>query len=469
MKLWGGRFAKNTDALVEDFHSSISFDQRLYAEDIEGSLAHASMLGACGIITPQEAEKICQGLQEVLADIESGKVEFEVEAEDIHMNIEKLLTEKIGSLGKKLHTGRSRNDQVAVDIRLYLKKQIDETAGLILDLQQVLLDLAQKNIDTVMPGYTHLQKAQPITLAHHLMAYFNMLIRDYGRLANCRLRTDVCPLGAGALAGTTFDIDRSMTAKRLGFAAISQNSLDSVSDRDFAIEYCAFASILMMHLSRLCEELILWSSHEFAFITLDDGYSTGSSIMPQKKNPDVAELIRGKTGRVYGDLIALLTVMKGLPLAYNKDMQEDKEALFDAVDTVKKCLLLMAPMLATIKVNAEKMHESARGGFINATDMADYLAAKGMPFREAHAVVGRLVLKCEQEKKALDELSLAQLREASELFTDDIYEAIAIPTCVAARNTVGGPAPEAVRRMLDLGQAWLANKSSKGCSQQAEK
>ncbi|MGI5891972.1 MAG: argininosuccinate lyase [Bacillota bacterium] len=460
MKLWGGRFAKNTDSLVEDFHSSISFDQRLYVEDIAGSLAHAAMLGNCGIITKEEAAMICDGLKAVLQDIENGKVEFEVSAEDIHMNIEKLLTEKIGVLGKKLHTARSRNDQVALDIRLHLKKQIDEIAALILNLQEVLLDVAEKNIDTVMPGYTHLQKAQPITLAHHLSAYFQMFVRDYDRLADCRRRLDECPLGAGALAGTTFPINRVQTAKDLGFAAVSKNSMDSVSDRDFAIEFCSFASILMMHLSRFCEEIILWSSNEFAFITLDDGYSTGSSIMPQKKNPDVAELIRGKTGRVYGDLIALLTVMKGLPLAYNKDMQEDKEALFDAIDTTKKCLLLMAPMISTMTINKENMLNSARGGFINATDMADYLAAKGMPFREAHEVVGKLVLQCEKSKMALDELSLEQLREASGLFDNTIFDAISIQRCVAARNTAGGPAPESVAKVLRFGREWLSTHNN---------
>ncbi|MEG1501021.1 MAG: argininosuccinate lyase, partial [Clostridiales bacterium] len=394
MKLWGGRFAKNTDSLVEDFHSSISFDQRLYREDIQGSLAHSAMLAACGIISDDEAAEIAAGLQEVLADIEMGKVEFEVSAEDIHMNIEKLLTEKIGTAGKKLHTARSRNDQIATDIRLYLKKEIVNISKLLVDLQQVICNLAQEHSATVMPGYTHLQKAQPITLGHHLLAYFQMFARDHQRLADCCRRFDACPLGAGALAGTTFPIDRNMTAQALGFAAATLNSLDSVSDRDYAIEFSSAASLFMMHLSRFCEEIVLWSSNEFAFITLDDAYSTGSSIMPQKKNPDVAELVRGKTGRVYGDLMALLTVMKGLPLAYNKDMQEDKEALFDAIDTVKGCLLVFTPMLATIKVNKEKMYQSARGGFINATDMADYLAAHNVPFREAHAIVGHLVLLC---------------------------------------------------------------------------
>ncbi|MGI6362010.1 MAG: argininosuccinate lyase [Bacillota bacterium] len=458
MKLWGGRFAKGTDKLVEDFHSSIAFDQRLYIEDITGSLAHAKMLGDCGVITKDEAQVICAGLKAVLADIESGQAEFEVGAEDIHMNIEKLLTAKIGVLGKKLHTGRSRNDQVAVDIRLYLKKQIDEIADLLLALQKVLLEVSEKNIDTVMPGYTHLQKAQPITFAHHLLAYFQMLMRDYDRLSDCRKRVDLSPLGAGALAGTTFPIDREQTAKELGFSGITANSLDSVSDRDFSIEFCAAASILMMHLSRLCEEIILWTSHEFDFITLDDGYSTGSSIMPQKKNPDVAELVRGKTGRVYGALITLLAMMKGLPLAYNKDMQEDKEALFDAIDTTKKCLLVMAPMLATMKVNAASMKESARGGFINATDMADYLVDKGLPFRDAHAVVGQLVLQCEKEGIALDQLTLDQLQKSCELFDEAVFKAIALETCVAARRTAGGPAPTVVRDAIKQGQEWLDGK-----------
>jgi len=455
MKLWGGRFDKNTDSLVEDFHSSISFDQRLYEEDIRGSIAHAAMLGNTGIISEDEAKAIIAGLNAVLDDIHAGRAVFEVSAEDIHMNVESLLTEKIGVLGKKLHTARSRNDQVALDIRIYLKKEIDSTQELVYDLQATLLKLAKEHKGTVMPGYTHLQKAQPISFAHHLLAYFQMFSRDAERLADCRRRADVCPLGACALAGTTFPIDRQQTAAELGFSAVAANTLDAVADRDFAIEFAAAASIMMMHLSRFCEEIILWSSNEFGFITLDDGYSTGSSIMPQKKNPDVAELIRGKTGRVYGDLMTLLTVMKGLPLAYNKDMQEDKEALFDAIDTVKKCLLVFAPMLATMWVNKDAMGKSARGGFINATDMADYLASRGVPFRRAHEIVGHLVLDCEKEGRSLENLSLDELRAASDVFDKDIYEVIAISHCVQVRNTYGGPAPEAVEVAINAGEKWL--------------
>ncbi len=460
MKLWGGRFAKTTDALVEDFHSSIRFDKALFAEDIEGSIAHASMLSRTGIISPKEADQIIEALQKIYEDILADQVTFNLEAEDIHMNIEQLLIQRIGDVGKKLHTARSRNDQVALDTRMYLKKQIQEIQQLLLNLEETLLDLAQTHPDTIMPGYTHLQKAQPITFAHHLLAYFCMFQRDYDRLTDCFGRTNSSPLGSGALAGTTFPIDREDTAKALGFAKVSANTLDGVSDRDFAIEFCSAAAIIMMHLSRFCEEVVLWSSNEFGFVTLDDAYSTGSSIMPQKKNPDVAELVRGKTGRVYGDLMALLTVMKGLPLAYNKDMQEDKETLFDAVDTVKKSLLVFAPMLATMKVNQETMRQSAKGGFTNATDMADYLASKGLPFREAHAVVGKLVLQCEKEKRALEDLSLTELKVVSPLFEEDIYQAITLETCVGKRNGIGGPAPEAVQFAIDQGKQWLKQNRS---------
>ncbi len=452
MKLWGGRFAKTTDKLVEDFHSSISFDQRLYQQDIRGSIAHASMLAKVGVISQDEAGQIIKALEEILADIEAGKVEFEVGAEDIHMNIEKLLTERIGDVGKKLHTARSRNDQVALDVRMYLKEEIKEIIGLLVKLQETLLDVADDNKETIMPGYTHLQRAQPITLAHHLLAYFQMFQRDVDRLRDCYKRTNVMPLGSGALAGTTFPLDRHMVADSLGFAAITDNSLDGVSDRDFAIEFCAAGSLIMMHLSRFCEELILWSSGEFEFIEMDDAYSTGSSIMPQKKNPDVAELIRGKTGRVYGDLMALLTVMKSLPLAYNKDMQEDKEALFDAIDTVKKSLLVFAPMVATMKVKKEAMHRAARGGFTNATDVADYLAKKGVPFRQAHEIVGKLVLSCIREGRNLDDLSLEEYREISEVFGEDIFKAISVEECVRARNIPGGPAPEQVAEAIARGR-----------------
>ncbi|GAB4261055.1 argininosuccinate lyase [Thermincola ferriacetica] len=455
MKLWGGRFQKETDRLVEDFHSSISFDQRLARQDIRGSIAHARMLGKQGIISPEEADKIITGLQSILADIEGGKVEFEIGAEDIHMNIEKLLTERIGDVGRKLHTARSRNDQVALDIRIYLKQEIREIEALLVTLQETLLEMAEKHLYTVMPGYTHLQRAQPITFGHHLMAYFQMFKRDIERMQDCFRRTDVMPLGSGALAGTTFHLDRQAVAAELDFSAISENSLDGVSDRDFAIEFCAAAAILMMHMSRFCEEIILWASAEFQFIELDDAYSTGSSIMPQKKNPDVAELIRGKTGRVYGDLMALLTVMKSLPLAYNKDMQEDKEALFDAIDTVKGCLLVFTPMVETMRVNREVMARAASGGFTNATEVADYLAKKGVPFRKAHEIVGRLVLGCLEKGKSLDQLTVAEYKEASPLIEEDIYDAINIEKCVAARKVSGGPAPEAVLESIKSGRAWL--------------
>ncbi len=443
-KLWGGRFQKETDRLVEDFHSSISFDQRLYKYDIKGSIAHASMLGRAGIIEPDEAGAIIRGLEEVLADIEEGRVEFAVGAEDIHMNVEQLLTDKIGELGKKLHTARSRNDQVALDIRMYLKDEIDNTIALLRGLQASLLDLAEKHLDTVMPGYTHLQRAQPVTYAHHLMAYCEMFRRDEERLHDCRRRTDVMPLGAGALAGTTFPLERDYVARQLGFAAITENSLDSVSDRDFAVEFAASASLIMVHMSRLCEEIILWSSAEFAFIELDDAYSTGSSMMPQKKNPDVAELIRGKSGRVFGDLQALLTMLKGLPLAYNKDMQEDKEALFDAVDTVKKCLIIFKPMLETIQVKKDVMAKAARGGFTNATDLADYLVRRGMPFREAHEAAGKAVLYCLKKGLTLEGMSLEEFKEFSPLVEEDVYQAIDIRNCVQSRNVHGGPAPGTV-------------------------
>ncbi|MDD4766978.1 MAG: argininosuccinate lyase [Desulfotomaculaceae bacterium] len=443
-KLWGGRFQKETDRLVEDFHSSISFDQRLYKYDIKGSIAHARMLGRAGIIQPDEASAIVRGLGEVLADIEEGRVKLSVQSEDIHMNVEQLLTERVGELGKKLHTARSRNDQVALDIRMYLKDEIDNIIVLLRELQLSLLDLAEKHLDTVMPGYTHLQRAQPVTYAHHLMAYGEMFRRDEERLADCRRRTDVMPLGAGALAGTTFPLDRDYVARQLGFAAITENSLDSVSDRDFAVEFAACASLIMVHMSRLCEEIILWSAAEFSFIELDDAYSTGSSMMPQKKNPDVAELIRGKSGRVFGHLQALLTMLKGLPLAYNKDMQEDKEALFDAVDTVKKCLIIFRPMLETIQVKKDVMAEAARGGFTNATDLADYLVRRGMPFREAHEVAGKAVLYCLKKGLTLDRMSLEEYKVFSPLVEEDVYMAIDIKNCVESRKVPGGPAPEAV-------------------------
>ena len=455
MKLWGGRFSSDTDKLAEHFHSSISFDKRLYREDIEGSLAHAKMLGDCGIISQEDAAKIREGLLAIRAAIEAGEVMFDESAEDIHMNVEMLLTEKIGDTGKKLHTARSRNDQVALDLRLWLRREIKETQELVHSLIAALVEKAEENIHTLMPGFTHLQKAQPISFAHHLLAYIQMFERDYDRMSDCLVRMNYCPLGSGALAGTGFNIDRKETAAEMGFTAPTANSLDGVSDRDFALEYLSAAAICMMHLSRFCEEIILWNSGEFGFVTMDDAYSTGSSIMPQKKNPDMAELIRGKTGRVYGDLIAMLTMMKGLPLAYNKDMQEDKEAVFDAVDTVKGCLIVFTPMMQTMRINADRMAADLEGGFLNATDLADYLAAKGLPFRSAHAVSGRLVQYAEKSGRKLTDLTLDELKAESPLFEEDIYEVIAPAQCLAARKTLGGPAPEAVTVALQEAKAWL--------------
>ncbi len=438
-KLWGGRFSKDTDKLVEDFHSSISFDQKLYRWDILGSKAHARMLGDVGVISKEEAQALLSGLDELLREIEAGEVQFDPAAEDIHMNVEVLLTEKLGPVGKKLHTGRSRNDQVALDERLYLRQEIENTRRLLLDLMETLVDLAEAHRETILPGYTHLQRAQPVSLAHHLLAYAEMCKRDVTRLEDCRARMNVLPLGSGALAGTTFPLDREQVARELGFDEVCLNSMDGVSDRDFILEYMAAASIGMMHLSRLCEEIILWSSQEFHFVELDDAYSTGSSIMPQKKNPDVAELVRGKTGRVYGDLMALLTAMKGLPLAYNKDMQEDKEALFDTVETWQKCLLVLTPMLRSMTVREDAMLQAARGGFTNATDLADYLARKGVPFRDAHGIVGRLVAECLEQGISLDEVPLEVYQAHCPQIEADVYDAIAVRTCMASRNTVGGP------------------------------
>jgi argininosuccinate lyase len=440
MKLWGGRFSKATDALVDDFNSSIRFDARMYKQDITGSMAHAEMLGRQGIIPETDAKLIVKTLTEILEDIEAGKVEFLIDAEDIHMNIETILTERIGDAGKKLHTGRSRNDQVALDLRMYLRDEVDEISAMLKNTMATVLDIAEKNVDTIMPGYTHLQKAQPVTAAHHFMAYFQMFSRDLERLADCRKRINIMPLGSGALAGTTYPLDREFVAEKLGFSGVTKNSMDGVSDRDFAIELASTLSMLMMHLSRFCEELVLWSSHEFSFVEMDDSYSTGSSIMPQKKNPDVAELTRGKSGRVYGSLTTLLTMMKGLPLAYNKDMQEDKEAIFDAVDTVKLCLPVFTNMIATMKIREEKMAHGATGGFTNATDLADYLVKKGVPFRSSHAIVGRMVARAVEKECALDEFTIAEMKEFSELIEEDIYQAIAIKTCVDDRNVIGGPA-----------------------------
>ena len=459
-KLWGGRFQKSANAAMEDFHSSIAVDQRMAREDILGSLAHARMLGKQGIIPQADADKICEGLLSLLADYEAGKLTFSKSAEDIHMNMELLLTERIGEPGKRLHTGRSRNDQVALDCRLYMIHGTDATIENLITLQTAILETARAHTHTVMPGYTHMQKAQPITLAHHLMAYFEMFRRDVERLQDCKKRMDYMPLGAGALAGSTYPLDRELVRAQLGFSAITRNSLDSVSDRDFCIEYASCASIIMMHLSRFCEELILWSTDEFRFVEMDDAYSTGSSIMPQKKNPDVAELIRGKTGRVYGDLTTLLTMMKGLPLAYNKDMQEDKEAVFDALDTVNGCLSIFTRMFSTLRFNTDKMLAGAGRGFTNATDAADYLVKKGVPFRTAHEIIGKLVFACLSQGKALSDLTISELQEISPAFEEDVFNSISLIACVEGRNLPGGPAPEAVEKLIAESAMWLIMQHS---------
>ena len=450
MKLWAGRFQKETDTLVNDFNSSIGFDARLYGQDIAGSIAHARMLGERGIIEAHEADTIVSGLQAILADIEAGQVEFSLDNEDIHMNIEAELTRRVGEAGKRLHTARSRNDQVAVDTRLYVKEEIPAIISQVLELEKVLMKKARANLDTVMPGYTHMQRAQPTTFAHYMMAYANMFKRDITRLEDCLDRLDECPLGAGALATSTYPVDRFETAAALGFAKPTDNSMDSVSDRDYAIELLSALSIMMMHLSRFSEEIILWCSWEFKYVDLDDAYSTGSSIMPQKKNPDVAELVRGKTGRVYGSLVTLLTVMKGLPLAYNKDMQEDKEAIFDAIDTVELCLPVFAAMVDTLTVRPKDMAKAAAGGFINATDCADYLVKKGLPFREAYMIVGRLVNLCIKTGDTLDTLTLRDFRAISGLFDTDVYQALSLKACVNGRKVYGGPARESVEKQIAL-------------------
>ncbi|MCI8497523.1 MAG: argininosuccinate lyase [Clostridiales bacterium] len=445
MKLWAGRFQKEADSRTNDFNSSVSFDCRMYREDIEGSIAHATMLGECGIIEKTESEKIVEGLKGILADLESGAFQIDPNAEDIHTVVEAELTRRLGDAGKRLHTARSRNDQVALDIRLYLKKQVDELAEDVKALIRVIAEQAEEHCATVMPGYTHLQRAQPITFGHHLLAYGEMLLRDLGRLADCKRRMDVSPLGSGALAATTYPLNRELSARLLGMSGVTANSLDGVSDRDFVLELCGALSIIMVHLSRFAEEIILWCSWEFKFIELDDAFSTGSSIMPQKKNPDIAELVRGKSGRVFGDQMALLTAMKGLPLAYNKDMQEDKEAVFDAVDTVKMCLTTFTPMLATMRVLPQNMRKAAAGGFINATDCADYLVVKGLPFRDAYKITGTLVARCIELDTTLEELSLKEYRAVCETFDEDVYDAISLDRCVAQRKVFGGPAPENVR------------------------
>ncbi len=457
MKLWGGRFQKTTDALVEEFTSSISFDQRLYKQDIQGSIAHARMLGKCRIISEEDVRQIVAGLEEILQDIESGNFSFEIALEDIHMNIEKRLTERIGAAGGRLHTARSRNDQVALDMHMYLKEEIKEIAGLLLCMQETILELAGRHLHTIMPGYTHLQRAQPITFGHHMMAYFFMLQRDMERLQLCYEHTDLMPLGAGALAGTTYPIDRHFVAEQLGFANLYENSIDAVSDRDYILEFLSFASVCMMHLSRLSEELIFWSSTEFNFIELDDAFCTGSSIMPQKKNPDVAELVRGKTGRIYGHLLAMLTTAKGLPLAYNKDLQEDKEGLFDTVDTLKTSLAIYGAMLQKVSVNREVMLEVLRRDFSNATDMADYLVKKGLPFRQAHEVVGKTVFACIDSGKVLTDLTMEEFQSFSPLFTEDILEVLKIENCVSARRSYGGTAPEAVEQAMRKGHLLTAS------------
>lgn len=448
--MWEGRFSKTLDSTVNDFNSSISFDCRMYKEDICGSIAHATMLGKQNIISKEESEKIIDGLKGILDDIESGKLEFDMTAEDIHMFIEAELTARIGDAGKRLHTARSRNDQVAVDTKMYVRSQIDEIKTTVVELINTICEVASKNLNSVMPGYTHLQRAQPITFAHHLMAYVEMFKRDYKRLENAKENLNVMPLGSGALATTTYPIDREFTAKLLGFDGVTLNSLDGVSDRDFCIEVASAISLIMTHLSRFSEEIILWCSWEFKFIELDDAYATGSSIMPQKKNPDIAELVRGKTGRVAGDLMTLLSFMKGLPLAYNKDMQEDKEAIFDAIDTVKLCLKTFIPMIKTMTVNKDNMKKAGQKGFINATDCADYLVKKGLAFRDAYKIVGKLVALCISEDKTLDSLSIDKYKELSDCFEEDIYQAISLENCVLGRSVVGGPSPTTVEKHIKM-------------------
>ena len=448
MALWAGRFSKEVDETVNAFNSSIAFDARMYEQDIRGSIAHATMLGDCGVIEKSESEAIIEGLRGILADLQEGSLMFDPNAEDIHMFVEAELTKRLGSTGKRLHTARSRNDQVALDIRLYLRDEIAEIRALVLELAETLCNMAEKHTETIMPGYTHLQRAQPITFAHHLLAYAQMLARDLERLDDTAKRMNECPLGSGALAGTTYPINRQQTSDLLGFDRPVANSLDGVSDRDFCVELACALSLLMTHLSRFSEEIILWCSWEFKFIELDDAYATGSSIMPQKKNPDVTELIRGKTGRVVGDLMTLLSMLKGLPLAYNKDMQEDKEAIFDAIDNVKLCVKTFTPMLATMRVLKDNMRKAAAKGFINATDCADYLVKKGMPFRDAYKITGTLVAKCIAEELTLETLPLTAYREMTDLFTEDVYDAISLDTCVKERSSEGGPSPKAVAVQL---------------------
>ena len=447
-KMWAGRTSGVTDSIADDFNSSIRFDCKMYKQDITGSMAHAAMLGAKNIISKKEAETLIDGLQGILDDLESGALEFDFSSEDIHMFVEQVLTARIGDVGKKLHTARSRNDQVALDLRMYLRAEIDELTALIQDVIQAILSQAEANKAVIMPGYTHLQRAQPILFSHHLMAYAMMLLRDLDRLADCRERMNVSPIGCCALAGTTYNTDRRFEAWKLGFHDVARNSIDGVSDRDFCLELMSCLSILMMHLSRFSEEIILWASWEFKFIELSDAYTTGSSIMPQKKNPDMAELVRGKTGRVYGDLMALLTTLKGLPLAYNKDMQEDKEAVFDAVDTVKMCLKVFAPMLATMTAKPENMKKAAQGGFINATDLADYLVKKGLPFRSAYKISGQIVAQCIRDGLVLETLPLSEYKAYSDLFEEDLYKDIDLLTCVEKRISEGGTSVASVEAQI---------------------
>ncbi len=454
-QLWGGRFTKETDKLVYNFNASISFDQKFYKQDIMGSRAHVKMLAKQGILTEEERDQILEGLDGILKDVENGTLEITSEYEDIHSFVEANLIDRIGDPGKKLHTGRSRNDQVALDMKLYVRDEIDEIDGELKELLTELLSLMSDNVETYMPGFTHLQKAQPVTLAHHIGAYFEMFRRDRERMADIRKRMNLCPLGAGALAGTTYPLDREYTARLLGFDGPTRNSMDSVSDRDYVIELLSALSTIMMHLSRFSEEIILWNSNEYGFVEIDDAYSTGSSIMPQKKNPDIAELLRGKTGRVYGALMSILTTMKGIPLAYNKDMQEDKELTFDAIDTVKGCLRLFAGMISTMEFRKEVMEASAKKGFTNATDAADYLVNHGVPFRDAHGIVGRLVLLCIDRGISLDELPLEEYQKISPVFEEDIYDAVSMKTCVEKRETYGAPGPDVMKKVIAVNREYL--------------
>ncbi len=459
-QLWGGRFTKETDKLVYNFNASISFDRKFYKQDIEGSKAHVAMLGKQGILTEEEMSRITRTLDEILTEVEAGTLEISDEYEDIHSFVEANLIDRLGDTGKKLHTGRSRNDQVALDMRLYTRQEVSETDELLKKLLTTILKIMEENTGTIMPGFTHLQKAQPITLAHHMGAYFEMFKRDRLRLHDIYERMNYCPLGSGALAGTTYPLDRDYTAELLGFYGPTLNSMDGVSDRDYLIEFLSALSTIMMHLSRFSEEVIIWNSNEYQFVEIDDAYSTGSSIMPQKKNPDIAELVRGKTGRVYGALTSLLTTMKGLPLAYNKDMQEDKELTFDAMDTVKGCLALFEGMLATMKFNKDVMRKSASHGFTNATDAADYLVNHGVPFRDAHGIIGQIVLFCIEKGIAIDDMSLDELKQFSDVFGEDVYEAISMETCVNKRLTIGAPGKEAMERVIAMEKEYLSQKDS---------